>query len=260
MNHSVVISVLVAVLIVAGFGCASSSSTVPGSAEATPDRIYETVTAQHRMIETMEGTGSISVQTPEIAQSGSFELLLQKPDSLLIKLEGPFGIDVGTALVSRHEFQFYDVLRNRLVIGATTPKNLERVFSMAVGFDDLLALVAGGAFLGADNPQGVALGRADDSYLLTFADYPVTRQYYIDPATLLITNILFLRSNGTVATEQRFGDFRLVDGVVIPFELKVIQRSERRMVAVRYTEVSINRPSPELRFSVPSNTRKVYLQ
>lgn len=208
----------------------------------------------------MEGTGSISIQTPNMAQSGSFELLLQKPDSLLIRLEGPFGIDVGTALMSRQEFQFYDVLRNRLIIGATTPENLERVFRMAVTFDELLALVAGGTFLGTDNPGQADLQRADDAYLLTFGGRPVTRQYYVDPATLLITNILFLRSDGTVAAEQRFGDFRSVDGVVVPFEVKVIQRSERRMVSVRYSEVMINKPSSELRFSVPASTRKVYLE
>ena len=254
------IAALIILLVVGGAGCASSGSTVPGLAEATPDRIYESVAAQHRRITTMEGTGSISVQTPDVAQSGSFELLLQKPDSLLIKLEGPFGIDVGTALVSRQEFQFYDVLRNRLIIGATTPENLERVFRMAVNFDDLLALVAGGAFLGTDDPGRATLERADDAYLLTFEGHPVTRQYYIDPVTLLITNIVFLRSNGTVVAEQRFTDFRSVDGVVIPFEVKVIQRSERRMVAVRYSEVTINKRSSELHFSVPANTRKVYLQ
>lgn len=251
---------LLAYLAVAGAGCASSRSTVPASGEATPDRIYESVATQHRKITSMAGTGSISVQTPEMAQSGSFELLLQKPDSLLIKLEGPFGIDVGTALVSRSEFQFYDVFRNRLIIGATTPENLERVFRMAVGFDDLLALVAGGAFLGDDNPEQAAFDRNDDSYCLTFAGDPITRQYIIDPTSLLITTILFLRSNGSVATEQRFGDFRVVDGVLIPFEVKVIQRSERRMVAVRYSEVTINGPSSDLHFFVPANTRKVYLQ
>ena len=249
-----------AVLATTGGGCTASRSAAPGPAEATPDLIYASVATQHRMITTMEGAGSISVQTPEMAQSGSFELFLRKPDSLLIKLEGPFGIDIGTALVSRNEFQFYDVLRNRLIIGSTTPENLERVLRMAVDFDNLLALVAGGAFLGTDNPEQAVFERAEDSYLLTFAGDSSSRQYYVDPESLLITNILVLRSNGSVATEQRFGDFRSVDGVVIPFEVKVIQRSERRMVAVRYSEVMINGPTSALQFSVPANTRKVYLQ
>lgn len=260
MRTTLPIAAMSIVLVAIGAGCASSGSAVPGLDEATPERIYESVVAQHQRITTMEGTGSISVQTPDMAQSGSFELLLQKPDSLLIRLEGPFGIDVGTALVSRQEFQFYDVLRNRLIVGATTPENLERVFRMAVNFDDLLALVAGGTFLGTDDPGQAALERADDAYLLTFEDHSVTRQYYVDPVTLLITHIVFLRSNGTVVAEQQFTDFRSVDGVVIPFEVKVIQRSERRMVAVRYSDVTINKLSSELRFSVPANTRRVYLQ
>ena len=260
MNRLSCLQLTLAILAALVGGCASTASSVPGSETVTAERIYETVAAQHRTITTMEGSGSISVQTPDMAQSGTFELLLKKPDSLLLKFEGPFGIDVGAALVSRQEFQFYDVFQNRLIVGQTTPANLERVFRMAVSFDDLLALVAGGTFMSMDDPAHSKIERTEASYRMTFAGDPFSRQYVIDPVSLLITNIVLLRSNGTVIVEQRFGDFRRVDGVLVPFDLKVIQRAERRMVAVRYSEVSLNRPSPQLRFAVPENARRIQLQ
>jgi hypothetical protein len=208
----------------------------------------------------MEGAGSISIQTPEIAQSGSFELLLKKPDSLLVRLEGPFGIDVGAALLSRQEFQFYDIFRNRVIVGESTPANLERIFQMNISFDDLLALFAGGAFLRTDDPARSAIERLEGSYLMTFTDTPIPRQYVIDPLTLAITNILFLRPDGTIAVEQRFDDFREVDGALVPFTLKVIQRGKRRMVSVHYSELHLNQASSEVRFAVPENARRIPLQ
>ncbi len=242
-------------------GCTSVATRSSGWGGAvTPERIYETVEAQHRTIMSMEGNGNISVQTPELAQSGSFELLLKKPDSLLLKFEGPFGIDVGAALLSRREFQFYDIFQNRVIVGETTPANLQRVFRIGVTFDDLLALVSGGAFLSTDDPSEGALERTEDSYVLTFPSGRLSRQYLIDPVTLQITTIVFLGPDGSVAAEQRFADFRQVDGVLIPFELKVIQRSERRMVALRYDEIFLNRPDPEVRFTVPETARRVVLQ
>ena len=249
-----------AVLAAIASGCASTTTSTPGSGAVTPERIYEAVAAQYRTITTMEGTGSISVQTPEVAQSGSFELYLKKPDSLLLKLEGPFGIDVGAALLSRREFQFYDVFRNRLIVGETNAANLRRVFRMAVTFDDLLALVAGGAFLSTDDPAHGRIERVEDAYILTFSEDRVVRQYVIDPTSLLITSIVFVHPNGSIVAEQRFGDFRRVDGLLVPFELKVIQRSERRMVALRYSEVSLNPVFSELRFTVPESAERIELQ
>ena len=57
----------------------------------------------------MIGEGKFTIETPEIAQSASFFLNLQKPDSVMLRIEGPFGIEVGAAIVTRDEFLFYNI-------------------------------------------------------------------------------------------------------------------------------------------------------
>jgi len=92
-------------------GCRTTSTLNLGNRTIASSEVQDVVRMHHTRIQSMKGEGRISVETPEIGQSGSFILTLQKPDSILINLRGPFGIKVGTALVTRTGFLFYNSLR-----------------------------------------------------------------------------------------------------------------------------------------------------
>src|SRR5512136_2125038 len=55
-------------------------------------------------LQSLTGKGNLSFEAPEMAGSAFFSLALKKPDSLLVKLQGPFGIDVGMVFLSRTRF------------------------------------------------------------------------------------------------------------------------------------------------------------
>lgn len=248
MNRSFVAPALAATLI----GCASPT-TLP---EADPSLIIRSVEDHHERIKTLEGSGRLAIETPEIAQSASFRVSIIKPDSLLVNVEGPFGLDLGSALITRTSFTFYNSLQNQLLTGPTDPATLSRIFRVRLTFDDVLTLFTGGAFLQDDRRTPDRVEQDDDAYLLTFQDPGSTRRYWVAAGDFRITRAEQASPDGNPLAEQRFSDFHAVDGVTLPFRVRVTMQRERRMVSIAYSNLTINHAVPALTISYPENAER----
>ena len=238
----------------------STHSALIGNKQFNPDRVHEIVLANQSRMLTAAGEGTISVETPTIAQSGSFSLTLKKPDSLLITLQGPFGIRVGAAMVTRTNFVFYSSLENRVYSGASSARNLSRIVRLNVGFDDLVNLFTGGVFLKGDAGNPDTTGVEDGEYTLLYRNEGSVHKYYIDPESYLITRTEALDDVGKLELDQRFLNFQTVDSTRIPFNIRIIQPKERRMVSVVYSNLSLNPPNLKLDFSYPQSAKRVAWQ
>ncbi|MCI0707088.1 MAG: DUF4292 domain-containing protein, partial [Ignavibacteriae bacterium] len=168
-------------------GCSSTPALNVDKNSVTPALIHERVRANIEHIRTLSGTGTISMESPEMAGSGSFEIALRKPDSLLLKIEGPFGIEVGSALVTRNEFLFYNSLQNELITGETNSANLAKTLRINVTFDDLMNLFTGASFLADDGETTGDFDVENQQYVLTYRHVNATRVYWVDPSTLFIS-------------------------------------------------------------------------
>ena len=250
---------LLLVAIVAG-GCAPTASTRIAANKVTPELVHQSVRNNQDRVRSLKGSGHITVESPEIAQTGSFELLLRKPDSVLVKFEGPFGLDVGAALLTRNDFFFYNSLQNRLTSGSMSPSNLSRILRVSLTFEELLSLLSGGTFFSEDQGEPDSLSVEDDQFVLIYSHASGSRQYWIDPNSLLIAKIQHFDRQGKPIFEQRFGNFRSVDGTTLPHNVRVLQIRERRAVALFFSSIAVN--TDELRFSldVPKNAQRVRWQ
>jgi outer membrane lipoprotein-sorting protein len=206
----------------------------------------------------MSGEGRISIETPEIAQSGSFILTLQKPDSILINLQGPFGIKVGSALVTRTEFFFYNSLENKLITGLSSTENLNRILHVQLSFDDLLNLFAGGTFLESDLHAPDETHVENDQFVLVFTSPKTSRRYWIDPTTLYIQKVQILDQSGKLTLEQTFSDFEDVNGFAMPYTIRVIQPKERQRLTFTYSEILVNTEKLHFTFTIPPNAERIH--
>ncbi len=119
--------VLSAVLITAG--CAPSAKVYKERTLAAAE-VMRRVNERGQSISSLRGNGSITIETPEGSSSGSFDLSLKKPDSLLVELHGPFGIHVGTLLLSRERFLFYNNMDNTALVGKPDGRTLNSMFRL----------------------------------------------------------------------------------------------------------------------------------
>jgi outer membrane lipoprotein-sorting protein len=192
-----------------------------------------------------------------MSQDASFALILQKPDSVLINIYGPFGIKVGLALVTREEFTFYSTLENKLVTGSSSTENLNRILHIKLSFDELLSMFAGGTFLSDDLRLPDKSEVKEDQIVFTYSQPGSTRHYWIDPATSAILKIQITDSDGNLTLEESFSEFRTVSGVGIPSAIQITQKAQRQSLYLYYSEVSVNSDKPQFTFSIPSNAERI---
>lgn len=228
-----------------------------GSKTVSPDVVRRMIRENHERVHSLNAAGTISVETPEIAQSGSFELMLRKPDSVLVKVEGPFGIDVGSALITKDSFLFYNSLRNQLVAGPVNTANLRRIFKVDLTFEELIALFAGGDFLPGDEGDPESIVSEENQIVLTYGSDIGTRRYFIDPALQLITRIQHLDSSGKLFLEARFERIRQAGGAALPRYIRITQHYRRQVVSVAFSSLEVNGDRPPLTLDIPQNAERV---
>ncbi len=238
-------------------GCAPGSSMRTAGRTVTAGEVFRSVSRNHEGLRSMQGEGNLNVETPEFAQSASFTLTLRKPDSIMVKINGPFGIDVGSALLTRTDFLFYNSLRNQLISGTMNAANLGRILRMNLTFDEIISLFTGGTFFADDRNEPDSFEVEDGQWVMTYAHQAGTRKYWVDPSSLLIDRIQFLDRQGKPEFEQRFTNFRALEGTSVPYSVRVTQHRERRTVSISYSSVRLNSGAFNLFLNVPTNAERI---
>ena len=238
-------------------GCRTTNSVVLNEHAVSYLEVQALARTHHAYIHSLSGEGRISIETPQIAQSGSFILTLQKPDSVLISFRGPFGIKVGSALVTRTEFFFYNSLENKLITGLSNPENLYRILHVQLSFDDLLSLFEGGTFLESDFHAPDEVRVEDNQYVFVFTSDKTTRKYWLDPATLLIQKVHFLDQKGKLVLEQTFSNFEDAQGVEMPYTIRIQQPRERQRLTIAYSDLTVNSDKQYCTFTIPPNAERI---
>jgi outer membrane lipoprotein-sorting protein len=253
-------AILVVWIVVLLSGCASVPTANLAGKAITPEMVQRTVKVNRERVQSLNGSGTITVETPDIAQSGSFELMLHKPDSILVKIQGPFGIHVGAALFTRTGFVFYNSLQNQLITGSVNAANLSRIFRVNLTFDELLNLFTGGSFAAGDDNNPDSLVIEDNQFVMSYGNPAGTRRYWIDPATLLISKIQHTDARGKLVIEERFERFRDLGDASLPRQIRLTEHQARRVVAVAFSSSAINAGGVPLVLDIPSNAERVHWQ
>src|SRR5512135_1065837 len=78
------------------------------TATVSAPMLVDLVEARSDRLRSLVGKGSVTFESPEVGGSAFFELALKKPDSLLVRFEGPFGMTVGTLFLCPQKFVMYN--------------------------------------------------------------------------------------------------------------------------------------------------------
>lgn len=248
------IAILLAFVLV---DCRTTSTLNLHNRSISSVEVQEVIRTHVEKIHSLQGEGRISVETPEIAQTGSFILTLRKPDSILVRLEGPFGINIGSALVTRDEFLFYNSIQNKLITGSSKTENLNRILHVQLSFDDLLNFFSGGTFFMDDLRIPDETKIDDEQYVFIYKAANAGRKYWIDPSTFLIQKVQYLDRNGKLSLEQTFSNFQIVNGIEVPYNIRIVQPKARQMVALAYSDIAINTALTPFTFTIPSDAERI---
>ncbi|MDD8019286.1 MAG: DUF4292 domain-containing protein, partial [Bacteroidota bacterium] len=174
---SIYLLVLFTTLYVAG--CASHKEAIEIDRSATSTEVMSMVNSLSNSLQTFSAEGSLSIDSPRLSQSAGFQLAVKKPDSLRIILEGPFGITVGQALITKEHFIAYNALQNSVYEGKTSSG-----FAMMKGIDispDVIVDAATGIRrFDDDQTQPDSFYISQNNYILKFLSLAGWKVYTVD--------------------------------------------------------------------------------
>lgn len=220
----------------------------------------EKVLQRNRMIHAHVGTGRISIDSPDFSGAGNIEFRTSKPDSALMKISGPFGISIGSGLLTSSEFTFYDGYNNTVLTGATTPENLRRTFRMSIEFKDVLDILSGSfgfSSLGAD--KTIRSSFEDGSYRITLQNPAGSEEYRINTSYAAVSRYIARDTDGNIVEDIAFKDFRKVAGIYMPFIITVLRPQHDESLSIVYERQRLNELPVDFAFSVPSGARRIQL-
>lgn len=251
---SLIILFLLNILILIN-GCVPSQPTE--EFELLPsERLTNKLEANRRKIKNFEGTGTIFVNTPQMDNSATFRIVLQKPDSIYLTIMGPFGIELAQALVTKDKFTFYDALKNTSYIGAVNSNALQSIFRINLSFDDLLD-----AFVGSVNLTN-NLYRApdnyfveDDRYVLTYLDSARTNKtvYRVDVRQLGITEYQLFGLDDELILDGKYSDFELLENVAVPYKITIENKTDEQRIDIEYKKINVNKDNIFIDFKIPDD-------
>ena len=237
--------------------CAPKRSEVALSTTATDvHRLIGLVQASEQKLRSLVGRGDLAFESPEATGSAFFELALKKPDSLLVKLEGPFGMDVGTLFMSRQQFVMYNSMDNEVTTGIPSSAALRSVIPFDITFDQLLNAFSGGFAIPGDSAALRQYTIADGLFFLSFACGENTCRYWIDPAYLLVTKYQMLDRENQLIMEATSSSLTEQDEVCAPRRITVSFPAGNRQISIAYSSLTLNAPHPSFAYAVPANAHR----
>ncbi|MDP2209777.1 MAG: DUF4292 domain-containing protein [Bacteroidota bacterium] len=193
-------------------------------------------------IKTFSGSGSLTIETPEFSNSANFKLNIKKPDSLRLELAGPFGISVGTLMMSRQNFVFFNGIENRSVKGKTDSNLLSSIINMPITFDEILNIFTGSYFYSATDYANAEMNTNEEYYLIRNNHESTSKEIWIDKKNLNVTKLLNIGKDRKIDLEATAKSYEKVSGIEVPNWVRIIFPKQKRSLTIAYDNIKVNQP------------------
>lgn len=232
--------------------------------ELSPDQISiwelkEGIERNALGLETLRGNARIQVQMEDMAYEASSEIKIRMPDSLYLKIEVIFGIDVGLFFGNRKQFAIYSPQNNIFYTGSMDSLDLAKFFQIDLTYNDLLEAFTGTPYItpGKIKPITVDNGR----FKLNILTKKGLHRYWVHPEKLVITKYQFYDRKGKLQIEKHFKRFKKYGDVYLPKSIQIHKPVQKQYFSLFYTYQKTNKKlSPnEFKIEVPENCKCINL-
>lgn len=246
-----------AMLLLAG-GCAPRRDLTKEEAPSVENLLLR-IEERNQAITTLKGYGTITVESTEASNKGAFHVDLKKPDSVLVDFRGPFGIRVGTLLLSRKEFVFYNKMENKVIAGSPDGRTLKSIFRLSLAFDEVLRAFTGEFPMDVRHDSLQRLSVEPDAYVIQARHGEETREYRIDGDTYIVESYRVSDGQGNALLTAAASRFTESNSIPVPKFLRIIFPAEHRSVTVAYDDIEVNVPV-DCSFTPPSQAERIQRQ
>ncbi len=259
MNNALRILFLLPLLVLAA--CSGSSGSNDELDRIPVKDIKERINRNSGLIETLEASGNIAFDSPEQSGTGWIEIRIKKPDTVFVRIEGPFGISIANALITRSDFIYYNAQENKAITGPSTDINIGAILRIKVSFDELISGFTGG-FNFDNSPEDSSQAASENSFYVLQSDKSGGKQkFYVEPGRFTIQKYNYLDEKNTSLVEVNYSNYQeeSVAGsyVNFPGTIKIKNPTKKQSVYVDYINKEINKRDLSFKVKIPKSAKVV---
>lgn len=221
----------------AWFGCSGPKY----AAHEPPLREAELIARLHGRTEAISSfyaEGSISFESEEMSNSGSFQMRISAKDSLRIDIRGPFGIRVATILLTATEGVYFDWLENRALYSSDYTKSA--IIPFPIELSQLISILTSGVPPVSDNESLTAYTVTPESYFLRFFSSGAVKEFNFDRGNFIGRSFkLFDRDTTARLTVESFDSIEEL-GTSFPETIRINDYAQKSNITLVYDEIALN--------------------
>ncbi len=219
------------------------------------------VNSNSSLIQSLEASGIISFDSPENSGTGDIEIKIKKPDSVYVKIGGPFGISIAVALITRKDFVYYNVQENKVIMGPSTELNIGAILRIKVSFDELINSFTGSFHFQDESVDSTAAESQNNLYVLQVNNSYGVEEYFIEPDKFTIQRYDMLDKDFKSRIEVGYSNYssESSNGKEINFPNKIVIRNpeKKQSVYLDYDSKDINNPDISITMKFPKSAKVV---
>jgi len=205
-------------------------------------------------LRTLKGQAKLIIETPQAAYSANASILINRPDSLYMKIEAALGIDIGSLFADRSRFVLYAPMQNTCYVGSTDSMDLDAFISFDLSYAKLLQALMG-MELAHGTKKGV-LKPSNNTLIYTGNNGQYQYKYQIDPYQGVVTKMFIRDKNNQIVLLKEFSRFVELSGVKIPRTIRLMRPEKKESLTLFYKQLTINGriAAKDFRIRVPENS------
>lgn len=252
-------------LILISFYFYSCSASTHESGNANTTKIDWTIEETKQRInnnslklKSFDAEGDISMNTPDMNNSGSLSVSINKPDSIFIKIEGPFGISVANMLITRTNFIYYNAMENIVYKGASNASNLSAILNFKINFDDLINSFSGSLVFEDTTAANTTIGMDGNDIVLTVSDSinNVMKKYWVDMNNFYINKYKMFNTKGTIF-EVEYSNYNSFSDKFFPEKISISKPKDKQYVWLNYSDKNLNTKYLNYKLKIPKSAREI---
>lgn len=228
--------------------------------ESRIDVVRNILEKNHNKFKTLQGRGKLVLQSPQQSFSGSAIVHLKNPDSIYVRIEAVFGLDVGVVFADLDEFLIYSPMENIAYVGDDTDTlRLKSFLGFDLTFDEMMQSMSGLAAL-KDMPTAKIKMKDEQLHIIGIAD-SIFYDYTLDSQAGLISHVVMKDFQGRTLRIEEYKQFTTINGVRVPRMVRFTRPTEKESLTIFYDQLTINATlsAKDFYVRVPQDVLKIRL-
>lgn len=237
------------------YSCTSSDTN--SSIDITFTELRKRVNANAEKLKSLDADGEISIDSPQLSNTGSITVSINKPDSVFTKLEGPFGIDVAYLLITRNNFVYYNVMDNKVIRGLSTPENLGIIMRIKATFDEIMNAFSGKFSFISEGYEDTKISMEENNYVVKLNTGNEIKKYWIDSENYYVRKVGTYDIKGITRIEIVYQNFFERDNIYFPKNISISRPKENQNIWLTYFREEFNNNRLNYKMKIPKSAKQI---